>query len=128
MVVKKILQLSILLIGGSYFSAQAINLQFMDNSPVRFFSEKDWEMATAASDQALADPADGNKVSWENPDTGNSGSSTAAQTQERDGKTCRELSIENQARGLTNDSAFLFCKQPDGEWKMELPLAKKSAP
>lgn len=99
--------------------AQAVNLRWLEHAPVRFFSDADWALATAAVDDALANPADGMPVQWTNPDTGHRGSATALGTLERDGRTCRELALENEARGMSGRSVFLYCRQPDGEWKIE---------
>lgn len=99
--------------------AQAVNLRWLEHAPVRFFSDADWALATAAVDDALANPADGTPVQWSNTDTGHRGSATALGTLERNGRTCRELALENEARGMSGRSVFLYCRQPDGEWKIE---------
>lgn len=123
---KNIVGLGVLLACLMQIPAQAINLKWAENAPVRFFSDEDWALATAATNDALANPEDGKAVDWRNPDTGNSGSATAMSTMQRDNKTCRELALENQAKGKTSQSTFLYCLQPDGEWKIEQPIAKPS--
>lgn len=100
-------------------SSWAVNLRWLDYSPVRFFNDRDWELARGAADDALDNGKDGATVSWENPETGHRGSLTPLDTRQRNGRTCRNLVIENHARGLSGRSEFLFCQQPGGDWKME---------
>jgi hypothetical protein len=108
--------------------AQAVNLKWLEHAPVRFFSDADWALATAAVDDALANPEDGTPVQWNNPDSGHRGSATALGTLKRDGRTCRQLALENEARGMSGRSVFLYCLQPDGEWKIEPQDAGASPP
>ena len=108
--------LTALLIHGS---AGAVNLFWLDTAPVRHFSDKDWELATGAADEALAGREDGETVTWKNAESRNSGDVRVTRTLQRDGKTCRSLAIENRAGGKSGSSEFLFCEQPGGEWKIE---------
>lgn len=100
-------------------AAHAQNIRFLEYSPIRYFTDQDWGMARAAAKQALEADEEGAPVTWSNPETGNSGSSTALEGLEREGRQCRRLKIENLARGLSGQSAYLFCRQSDGEWKVE---------
>ena len=100
-------------------SAGAVNLFWLDTAPVRHFSDKDWEMATRAADEALASRKDGETVAWKNAESGHSGEVMVTRTLQRDGRSCRNLAIENRAGGKSGSSEFLFCVQPDGQWKIE---------
>lgn len=99
--------------------AGAVNLFWLDSAPVRHFSDKDWEMATGAADEALMRREDGETVTWENAESGHSGAVSVMRTLQRNGRTCRDLAIENHAGGKSGRSEFLFCLQPDGQWKIE---------
>ncbi|MCG6898359.1 MAG: hypothetical protein LJE60_14815 [Thiocapsa sp.] len=103
--------------------AHAVNLRWLEYSPVRYFSDEDWELARAAADDALQNRPDGEAVEWHNPKTGYSGRSTPIRSLERGGKPCRELELENRARSMSGRSVFLFCLQPTNEWKTEAPDA-----
>lgn len=105
-------------------AANAQNVRWLDYSPIRYFNDQDWEMARSAAKQALEAAEQGTPVSWSNPATGNSGSSTALESLDREGRPCGRLKIENMARGLSGQGTYLFCRQPDGEWKVEASSTK----
>ena len=74
--------------------------------------------------EALDKGEDGVTVSWENPDSKNSGKYTPSDTTTVDGKTCRSLRIEHRAyNGLQGNVVYQFCKKPDGNWGAQ-PLEK----
>ena len=99
-------------------AAVAVNLRWLENSAVRYFSDEDWRLANGAADEALESRSDGEAVEWHNPKTGNSGRAVALRSLERAGNPCRELAVENRAKGMAGRSVFLFCQQPAGEWKI----------
>lgn len=109
-------------------AAGAVNLRWLEYSPVRYFSDRDWELARGAADEALRNRADGEPVQWHNPDTGHSGRSVPLRSMERGSKPCRELAVENEARGMSGRSVFLFCLQPNDEWQMEASGAERTPP
>ena len=93
--------------------AYAANLRFLEYSPARYFTDKDWEMGKEKAREALDKGEDGVTVSWENPDSKNSGKYTPSDTTTVDGKTCRSLRIEHRAyNGLQGNVVYQFCKKP----------------
>ena len=98
--------------------AVAVNLRWLEDSAVRSFSDEDWRLARGAADEALQNRSDGEAVEWHNPKTGNSGRAVSLRSLERAGNPCRELAVENRAKGMAGRSVFLFCRQPSGEWKI----------
>lgn len=94
----------------------ASNLRWLNYSPVRFFTDHDWAIATAAGRQALNETKDGETVSWENPKSGNFGSLTPLGTATKNGETCRQLRIVNNAKGMMGSSVYEFCQKQDGKW------------
>ena len=97
-------------------SASAYNLRWLNYSPVRFFTDQDWELATQAGRQALNETADGGTVPWENKSTGASGTLSPLSTSSREGAKCRTMRISNSANGLTGSAVYEFCQRPDGTW------------
>jgi len=100
-------------------SAWGANFRWLEFSPVRHFTDSDWEMMTATADRALNEGKDGEAFTWSNPESGNSGSLTpAGKAESRKGAECRQLEISNHAKGLSGTNTRILCKQPDGEWKV----------
>jgi surface antigen len=97
-------------------SLASANLRWLDYSPVRHFTDKDWELARAAAHDALENAADGTAVEWENPESGAHGSMTPLTTNDRNGRTCRDLKIRNHAAKLDGGGTYEFCRQDDGTW------------
>lgn len=99
-------------------SAWALNFNFLNNSPVELFTSADREMQNQAADKALDSTANGKKIIWENPKTGNGGYFQPLNTVKKNNTTCRNLKIFNQDyKNRTDQYVFLFCKYSDG-WKM----------
>ena len=94
----------------------ASNLRWLNYSPVRFFTDQDWNLATEAGRKALNDSADGETVKWNNPQSGSHGSLTPISTSTLDGQRCRKLKIENSASNMQGSSIFDFCLKADGKW------------
>ena len=103
-----------LLLSGSVLASA--NLRWLSDSPARYFTDKDWELAQAAANNALENAKDGDTVEWQNDDSGARGNMTPLSTAERDGRTCRELKIRSFAKKLEGGGTFEFCKQEDGRW------------
>ena len=104
--------------------AYSANLRFLEYSPARYFTDKDGEMGKVKAREALDKGEDGVTVSWDNPDSKNSGQYTPMDTTTVDGKACRSLRIEHRAyNGLQGNVVYQFCKKPDGTWGAK-PLEK----
>ncbi len=97
--------------------ASGLNMRWLQYSPVSYFTDEDWRLAREAAGEALNEAEIGNTVSWENPESGASGSSTPVKALERDGMPCRYLKIFNSASDTSGESIQFFCKQQDGSWK-----------
>ena len=69
--------------------------------------------------QSLETAPMGTTSSWQNPDSGNSGTVTPSNTFQRgDGTYCREFSQTVTVGGRTEDAYGTACRQPDGSWKI----------
>jgi hypothetical protein len=89
--------------------ASAFITDFLDKSPMAYFTDKDRELLNAASIKAL-NGVDGSTTDWENPDSTHRGSVTPLKTYERNGKPCRAVKYHNEAEGYTSDGIFEMCK------------------
>jgi surface antigen len=108
-------------------SATASNLKWLRNSAAINLTEEDWRLAKEAADKALNEATDGTTVSWENEDTGASGSSTPLKSGKKDGMRCRYLKLISVARGISGEMIFLFCKHEDGIWRINVQRNKSVA-
>ncbi|HVY08228.1 MAG TPA: RT0821/Lpp0805 family surface protein [Burkholderiales bacterium] len=97
----------------------AFNLLHFADTPLQYMTSEDKRIFYEAAATALDSSADGQATSWENPATGARGELLPRASFERDGRACRELQIENSARGRNNRLVLTVCKQQDGDWKVE---------
>jgi surface antigen len=122
---KPIIIFSAILMVFFHQTVSSYNLGFLRHSPARHFSEQDWEMANAAIGKALHEKKDGETVSWENPQTKSSGTVTPIMTETEADMTCRQLKIENRARGMSGNVIYRFCREPDGKWAVQSGASAK---
>lgn len=82
--------------------------------------EQDRIKAQLASQQAFESNRTGQQSSWNNPDSGNSGTVTPTRTyQNASGQYCREFQQEVKI-GMESHQAYgTACRQPDGSWKIQ---------
>jgi surface antigen len=116
------------LIGGLLLSvslptiAQGLNwMNIGRQTPMSQFNDKDVDLFIETGNAALRDGADGVGHTWENSESGNSGSITAARSYTQDGQSCREMLIENQSRRYFARSTHHFCENDDGTWNWVPP-------
>lgn len=98
--------------------AFAAYIDLLKDSPISYFTEEDQEIFNKTLKDTLNDGADGETRTWSNSNTGASGEMTALGTFDRNGLTCRTLSVINNADGLSATRKFTFCKTEPGEWKI----------
>ena len=100
-------------------NAYAINLMFMSKqSPGRKFSDNDWQHFDRAIAHTLERVDDGASYNWDNPDSPAAGSIEVLESTTVDQAPCRRLRMTNTYNQLRGVTEFVFCKQPDGEWKV----------
>ncbi len=69
--------------------------------------------------QTLEATPTGQSSTWQNPDSGNSGTFTPTQTYETaQGQYCREYQTTVTVGGVTEEAYGTACRQPDGSWKV----------
>ena len=79
--------------------------------------QRDQRLAQAAAGRALETAPSGTPVTWNNPDTGNSGAITPVRTFRDQGTYCREYQQTVTIDGQPQRSYGTACRQPDGSWQ-----------
>lgn len=80
--------------------------------------EHDQLMSEKSANQALEFSPSGNKVEWQNPDSGNLGSITPTKTFKQENRYCREYIQEVVIAGKKGKAYGQACRQPDGNWEI----------
>ncbi len=96
----------------------AVNMKFLNNSPVSIFSKEDTQLMENTLYQALDNLKDGEKLAWHNPDSNNRGSIFIEKTFNKQLQICRQVQIINQAKNQSGNSRFSFCKDKENNWKL----------
>ena len=100
-------------------NATAINLMFLSKeSPARQFSDTDWQYLNSAIDHSLEKVGDGASYHWDNPKSPASGLIEMLGSSKEDDMPCRRMRMTNHYDDIKGITEFVFCKQPDGEWKV----------
>jgi surface antigen len=94
------------------------NLTFLRNAPIEKMTREDQALLLKNSNEALSQNADGHMSAWTNPTTGASGTITPVRSFTQKGMRCREAEYTNHAGGFSGAGRFVFCRQPNGEWKI----------
>jgi surface antigen len=102
---------------GKFSIASAYEFNFLNDSPVAYYTDQDWALYKAAARDALDNKKDGTKVTWKNPVNGHGGYFIPTHTTKKNGKTCRTLKIFNYGKSRTDASTYQVCKYPNG-WKI----------
>jgi hypothetical protein len=102
----------------AWSSPQALNYQFLKDTPAAAFTEADWEIATRVAGEALREAADGESRSWENPETGNGGSYRVEAAPAGSAPRCRKLVIHHHSQAAKATTEYLVCPEPDGTWRL----------
>jgi surface antigen len=80
--------------------------------------QRDREIASKTTQQALETVPSGTAVPWTNPDNGHSGTVTPVRTYQAEGRYCREFQQTVTIGGKPEQSYGTACRQPDGSWKI----------
>ena len=95
------------------------NLGFLKNTPYAYFRGNDSKLMREAAMTVLQEAKPGNSQSWQNPDTGNSGTVTLDKMfTGTNGQSCGVLRIESKTRQVSGVSTMTACKRPDGQWAL----------
>lgn len=82
--------------------------------------QRDKELARKQAQMSLESSRTGQTSSWQNPDSGHSGTFTPTRTyQEPSGQYCREYTQTVTVGGEKQQSHGTACRMPDGTWKIQ---------
>ena len=82
--------------------------------------QRDREYAARSYQRSLESAPIGTTSTWQNPDSGHSGTYTPTRTyQDAGGQYCREFQQTVTVGGNTEEAYGTACRQPDGSWKIE---------
>jgi len=85
----------------------------------RTLDEADMKRADETTQETLETADTGETVSWNNPDSGNSGTATAkSDRQAANGGECRDFESTVTIDGKEEQANGRACRQPDGSWKI----------
>lgn len=92
---------------------------WMRGTVLEQFTEGDWAILRSTTRSLIIDGADGDRVDWENPDTGNGGAVRVLNDFEYKEMRCRETAFRNYTRNRVLEGQFTahLCEQTDGAWK-----------
>ena len=89
----------------------------LKNGPAERFDEEDLRIFMDTGRKALAEGAENQTLSWENPKTRARGDITVLRRFEWKGNPCKELKLHNEAQGRKGDSTLALC-QVEGKWRL----------
>jgi len=81
--------------------------------------QRDKELAMQAAQQSFENSRSGSAMTWQNPDSGNSGSITPTRTYQNGEQYCREYQQTIYVGGESQDAYGTACRQPDGSWQIQ---------
>ncbi len=104
--------------------AQARPWEWARRLPINQYTPEDIAILKQNMTEILNQGNDGEPVEWSNPETGHAGSITPLTTVHQSDKLCRQTRFTGFSNGTENVSEFFLCKQADGVWAVEQPLAR----
>lgn len=113
-------------LGAAFFvtigmgSAHAANLGFLNNTPMSFMNQADYNSLQDAVRDAVEHKADGESTTWSNEGSRNStrinSTITPSNTQKEGDKTCRDTEVAITAKGQSMTLHPHFCRKGQGAW------------
>ncbi|AZQ50839.1 hypothetical protein [Burkholderia cenocepacia] len=96
------------------------NLNFLNDTPISYFSKTDRASLSKAVVQARDEGKDGETTTWQSSGRGTQiDAKLTPSTTETDGKTCREIATEITAKGQTMTLKPVYCKTAAGKWQLQ---------
>ena len=110
--------LLLLLTAGALQARTIASWSFLKGSVYTDLTTEDWELLRATGRDLLDNHKDGSSKSWRNDATNASGEISVLETVERDGRSCRWVTISTSKKGNTSPATrYLLCVVEDGRWK-----------
>lgn len=98
-------------------AATAQNIGFLSKGPVAYLSDDEKATLTETLHQALDNRADGENVTWENPQSGHHGRIEIIDTHEDYDTTCRTIRVHTTAGGREGGGVYRLCRADDDTWR-----------
>ena len=98
-------------------TATAQNIGFLSKGPIAYLDDDDKAMLNETLNQALENGADGEKVTWNNPKSGNHGRIEILDTHEDYDTTCRTIRTHTTAGGREGGGIYRLCLADDKTWQ-----------
>ena len=97
----------------------ATGLGFLNNTPLSFFTQQDFDLMRDAVKTVLEDPNPTTVREWLNPKNQYSGKIEGLGAfQSSDGLPCRKLRVSTQARGIESAATYPVCRTASDEWQL----------
>ncbi|MBN3791751.1 hypothetical protein [Burkholderia sp. Ac-20353] len=96
------------------------NLNFLNDTPLSYFNKADLASLTKAVQKVRDEGKDGETETWQNSGgRAQIDAKLTPATTEKDGKTCREITTEIDAKGQTITLKPVYCKTAAGKWQLQ---------
>ncbi len=106
--------------GGKYAAIGAIAGALIGGAIGKQMDERDKRLARETAQRAFEANSSGQASTWQNPESGNSGSVTPTRTyQLATGQYCREYQQTIQIGGEDHETYGTACRRSDGTWQIE---------
>ena len=95
------------------------NLGFLRDTPFAHFRGNDSKLMREAGLAVLKDAKPGNSQTWQNPETGASGTITLDRMfTGSNGRPCGVVRVESRTRQVSGVTTMTLCQRPDGQWQL----------
>jgi len=113
----------LLLAIAAWLAAPAVaqNYGFLSRMPVAYLTDADRALLSENLGKAMNDLADGESLTWTNPDTQSTGTISVRETHEDYGTQCRSFRMSLEAKGRSGAGTYRMCRADDGDWKFAPP-------
>ena len=105
--------------GGAAIAGAVIGGALLGGFAGNALDQRDKRLAAEAQQRALETAPTGQPVTWNNPDTGHTGTITPTKTYQANGSYCREFQSDVVIDGKPDKAWGTACRQPDGSWKVQ---------
>jgi len=96
----------------------AINMGVFKDAPITRLSQDELKAFSATILKTLDTAPDGATVEWNAPKTTFSSKITPGRTVKDSKRTCRDATIESEAKGRFQRGTYSFCKTAKGSWQL----------
>ena len=114
------MKFSYVLIALSLFAtpAFALNMSAFRDAPITRLSQDELKAFSATILKTLDTAPDGTTVEWNAPKTPFSSKITTGRTVTDSKRTCRDATIESEAKDRFQRGTYSFCKTAKGQWQL----------